>query len=282
MIFNFLGLGAKSPQNPETQESSGLDSQGQASGIVEKEPKELGVKPEIAWDRIAAEAPQIPKAEPLTLDEVRSEAVIEEVEAFMESPAPNKAPEVVVPKIEVAEEKKSPAQNTQTLSIDVESSTELVSPPQVPDTAAPEPDFKADAIVERPRISEASTYAPDSSAPATNRAIQDAAPQTPITQMSGMNCAPEDVIGAYKIFLGRLPENMQVIQPWVSAPSEKLLIDFMVSNEFLSNPDRVKFVVNLAKKIIEAHAANQSKDEVDPSKELATETPTFTAQDKIE
>ena len=74
-----------------------------------------------------------------------------------------------------------------------------------------------------------------------------------ITQMSGMNCAPEDVIAAYKIFLGRLPESRQVIEPWVGALSEKLLIDFLVSNEFLSNPDKVKFIVNLAKKIVDVH-----------------------------
>jgi len=77
----------------------------------------------------------------------------------------------------------------------------------------------------------------------------------------------EDVIAAYKIFLGRLPESIQVISPWVGVPTEKLLIDFMVSNEFLSNPDRVRFVVNLAKKIIEAHAKNTStsEDAVSPS-----------------
>ena len=175
------------------------------------------------------------------LEQNEPEAIIEGVEAFVERPVPENPPEVVASKIEFTEEKIS-VESAQSPSVDVESSTDSVSPPQLPDAVVPDADFKTKVIAQQVGISEAST-------------------KTPITQMSGMNCAPEDVIAAYKIFLGRLPENMQVIQPWVGAPSEKLLIDFMVSNEFLSNPDRVKFVVNLAKKIIEAHAATTANAE---------------------
>lgn len=62
-------------------------------------------------------------------------------------------------------------------------------------------------------------------------------------QLKVMNVTPEDVIAAYKIFLGRQPESMSVVQPRVGMTTDMVLIDFLTSTEFLSR----KGVGNLIK-----------------------------------
>jgi len=80
------------------------------------------------------------------------------------------------------------------------------------------------------------------------------------SQTEGLVTTREDVIAAYKIFLGRIPESEQAIAAWTGLPAPRLLIDFLVSNEFLGNADKVQFIVNLAKKIVQVQAQAAEKN----------------------
>lgn len=59
----------------------------------------------------------------------------------------------------------------------------------------------------------------------------------------------EDIIGAYKVFLNRHPESMNVIQPRVGMTADMVLIDFLTSTEFLSRKGVDKLVANMLKKM---------------------------------
>ena len=76
----------------------------------------------------------------------------------------------------------------------------------------------------------------------------------------------EDVIAAYKIFLNRFPESLMVIKPRLNSPIEANLIDFALSDEFISRADLPAIVFPIAKKIIEAsekeRLTNQASDKV--------------------
>jgi len=73
-----------------------------------------------------------------------------------------------------------------------------------------------------------------------------------ISQMSTLKVTREDVIASYKIFLGRLPESMEVVDPRVGASLFALLADFLASNEFLEDPQKSQLVLLVAKKIVDA------------------------------
>ena len=60
----------------------------------------------------------------------------------------------------------------------------------------------------------------------------------------------EDVVAAYKLFLGRLPENLDVVQLRVGHPAERTLFEFMVAPEFLQKEDNAKRVLALAKQVL--------------------------------
>jgi hypothetical protein len=78
---------------------------------------------------------------------------------------------------------------------------------------------------------------------------------TDFAQMASMRATAEDVIAAYKIFLGRLPESAQVVQQRMGPPVATLLIDFLASDEFLMHPERAKLILGLAKRVEEKQAA---------------------------
>jgi hypothetical protein len=84
-----------------------------------------------------------------------------------------------------------------------------------------------------------------------------AAPATPAAepeeagQMGTMKATREDVIAAYKIFLGRLPESMEVVDPRVGQPVAAVLVDFMASKEFLDQAPKSQLVLAVAKKILD-------------------------------
>jgi hypothetical protein len=61
----------------------------------------------------------------------------------------------------------------------------------------------------------------------------------------------EDIIAAYKIFLKRPPESMEVVLPRVGLSADRILIDFFSSSEFLARPEAVKLIFTLAKKILD-------------------------------
>ena len=84
-------------------------------------------------------------------------------------------------------------------------------------------------------------------------------PLTDYVQMASMQASAEDVIAAYKIFLGRLPESAQVVQQRTGLPVATLLIDFLASAEFLGHPMRSKLLLGLAKRVIEAQATGDAR-----------------------
>ena len=84
-------------------------------------------------------------------------------------------------------------------------------------------------------------------------------------QMASMRATAEDVIAAYKIFLGRLPESAQVVQQRMGPPVATLLLDFLASSEFLSHPERAKLILGLAKHL-------QEKQAVTPESNLPSDT----------
>lgn len=71
-------------------------------------------------------------------------------------------------------------------------------------------------------------------------------------QMDTMKATREDVIAAYKIFLGRLPESMEVVEPRVGVTPFVLLVDFLASKEFLDQAPKSQLVLAVAKKVLDA------------------------------
>jgi hypothetical protein len=86
-------------------------------------------------------------------------------------------------------------------------------------------------------------------------------PLTDYVQMASMQASAEDVIAAYKIFLGRLPESAQVVQQRTGLPVATLLIDFLASAEFLGHPMRAKLLLGLAKRVIDAQATGDAQSD---------------------
>ncbi len=70
-------------------------------------------------------------------------------------------------------------------------------------------------------------------------------------QMDTMKATREDVIAAYKIFLGRVPESMEVVDPRVGVAPAALLVDFLASKEFLDQAPKAQLVLAVAKKILD-------------------------------
>ena len=65
----------------------------------------------------------------------------------------------------------------------------------------------------------------------------------------------DDVVAAYKFFLGRMPESHQVVQARVGLDMKRLLIDFMLSNEFLNREELWPIVVESHKRIVGLYQA---------------------------
>ena len=61
----------------------------------------------------------------------------------------------------------------------------------------------------------------------------------------------EDVIAAYKIFLGRLPQNEAEIELLMGKSCDQALISFLLSDEFTSRSVIAPIIFNCAKKILD-------------------------------
>lgn len=94
------------------------------------------------------------------------------------------------------------------------------------------------------------------------------APSEAPTQMNSMAMSQEDIIAAYKIFLKRHPENLEVVQPRVGLSGDRVLLDFLSSGEFTSRPEVVQLIFALAKKLLEEQKA---KNATEPSNAGASE-----------
>lgn len=60
----------------------------------------------------------------------------------------------------------------------------------------------------------------------------------------------EDVVAAYKLFLGRLPESTEVVQLRIGLPLDKLLFEFMASPEFLASEGRSRLALAVAMQVL--------------------------------
>jgi hypothetical protein len=98
-------------------------------------------------------------------------------------------------------------------------------------------------------------------------------PLTDYVQMASMQASAEDVIAAYKIFLGRLPESEQVVQQRTGLPVATLLIDFLASAEFLGHPMRAKLLLGLAKRVIETQATGEAQPDLSPNTKSPSSNP---------
>jgi hypothetical protein len=88
-------------------------------------------------------------------------------------------------------------------------------------------------------------------------------------QMDSIKATREDVIAAYKIFLGRLPESMEVVDPRVGVAPAALLVDFLASKEFLDQAPKSQLVLAVAKKILDERKQAAAVEAAKPSSEAA-------------
>ena len=140
--------------------------------------------------------------------------------------------------------------------------TPVLSPvTQDPALASPAPTKPIDweaaskSDVANPKIAQVEQDREDDESTKLEKASAATKALTDFAQMASMRATAEDVIGAYKIFLGRLPESAQVVQQRMGPPVATLLIDFLASDEFLAHPERAKLVLGLAKRVQEKQAA---------------------------
>jgi hypothetical protein len=99
--------------------------------------------------------------------------------------------------------------------------------------------------------------------------VRQEAPENPepkvLGQMETINATREDVIAAYKIFLGRLPESMEAVDPRVGVSPSAILLDFLISKEFLDQASKSQLILAVAKKILDERKQTLSPDEATPS-----------------
>ena len=98
------------------------------------------------------------------------------------------------------------------------------------------------------------------------------AAETP-KQMESMLMSQEDIIAAYKIFLKRHPETLEVIKPRVGLTGDRVLVDFLSSSEFTSRPEVVKLIFALAKKLLEEQKAKAALEASAAATASATQDP---------
>ena len=124
-------------------------------------------------------------------------------------------------------------------------------PMPMPDTApAEEPSSKLEESAVQAEVSQ---EAPDDSE------------SKDLGQMDTLKATREDVIAAYKIFLGRLPESMEVVDPRVGVASSAILLDFLISKEFLDQASKSQLILALAKKILDDRKQTAPSEEATPS-----------------
>ena len=149
----------------------------------------------------------------------------------------------------------------------------ILNPPIVERKPFEVPASEADATAQSsmaPEVSDAQTVAESlggavsvqtasevlaSSEPAvSNESTEPPAPSTPevLAQMDTDLMTAEDIIAAYKIFLRRRPENMDGVTPRVGLTGDRILFDYLMSDEFTGRPEVAQLVFNCAKKILDA------------------------------
>lgn len=128
--------------------------------------------------------------------------------------------------------------------------TDLLSPPPVE-----RPSFQVPGELTSPpssQIQDETVNAISSAVAAEVLAVSQAAPLSAPAQMETHLMTAEDIIAAYKIFLRRRPENMDGVTPRIGLTSDRILFDYLMSDEFTARPEVAQLVFNCAKKILDA------------------------------
>ena len=128
----------------------------------------------------------------------------------------------------------------------------------VPDTPTPQETSSAVAVPLVTPLLTPSDNAPPVLSETTAEKVLSAA-ETP-KQMESMLMSQEDIIAAYKIFLKRHPETLEVIKPRVGLTGDRVLVDFLSSSEFTSRPEVVKLIFALAKKLLDEQKAKATQE----------------------
>jgi hypothetical protein len=77
--------------------------------------------------------------------------------------------------------------------------------------------------------------------------------------LSNLSATASDVVAAYKIFLKRLPESMDVTNSRVGLDTNKLLLAFFCSDEFLHYDQNRELVLKLSKQVQENNLASSEE-----------------------
>jgi hypothetical protein len=136
------------------------------------------------------------------------------------------------------------------------------------------------AVAPQAPVAPAAPVAPVASAATSTPA---ASTTTPVVgQMDSMVMSAEDIIAAYKIFLKRVPESMEVVTPRVGLSAERVLFDFMSSSELTSRPEVANLVFAVGKKILDERAAkNPASAPTDAPTVSTDQTPTPTTDTNL-
>lgn len=90
----------------------------------------------------------------------------------------------------------------------------------------------------------------EDSAASKSETLSNLSPQ----ELSNLSASASDVVAAYKIFLKRLPESMEVTNSRVGLDTNKLLLAFFCSDEFLHYPENRDLVMRLSEQVQEKNA----------------------------
>jgi len=141
----------------------------------------------------------------------------------------------------------------------------------LPDTPTPQETSSAPAApLATPLLTPSDNAPPALSETTAEKALS--AAETP-KQMESMLMSQEDIIAAYKIFLKRHPETMEVIKPRVGLTGDRVLVDFLSSSEFTSRPEVVNLIFALAKKLLDEQKAKAIQEATASPSTPAPENP---------
>jgi len=129
-------------------------------------------------------------------------------------------------------------------------SVDLLSPPPVERPSFRVPGESTSPPSPQVEVTEVSVVSSNLAAEVLS--VSEAAPVSLLGQMETPLMTAEDVIAAYKIFLRRRPENMDGVTPRVGLTGDRILFDYLMSDEFTSRPEVAQLVFNCAKKIVDA------------------------------
>jgi hypothetical protein len=210
----------------------------------------------------SADAPEQESTSPGAADQpAKKPFVVPESAASMPSfSQPAELADIAAP-MPAIEDKVADERDPNPTVIEVDATAAVVVDAAVLDVAMPQEEAPQAEVVEAgPLVSKADAIpAPNQPAIAASPTPA-AAPSEAPTQMNSMAMSQEDIIAAYKIFLKRHPENLEVVQPRVGLSGDRVLLDFLSSGEFTSRPEVVQLIFALAKKMLEEQKAKSATE----------------------